>query len=73
MNETRADLRAYLGLLAQFQSVTLTMEQVRQVVPVSPKTIRNWISAGEFPRPIPGDVWTLTDVADWIASQQTAA
>lgn len=73
MSHEPTDIRTYLSLMAQFQCTTLTMDQVRAVIPVAPKTIRNWVSAGTFPKPLPGDVWPLQDVADWIDRQRSAA
>lgn len=61
-------------LFGQFNSATLTFGQVQALIPtVTPKTIRNWISSGKFPRPIPGDVFRIQDVARWLDEQKSAA
>jgi len=60
-------------LMAQFGSVTLTMEQVRQLLGgLAVQTIRNRVSAGKFPRPTSDGVWLVQDVADYLDRSKSA-
>ena len=61
-------------LMAQFGSVTLTMDQVRELLGgKAVQTIRNKVSRGEFPRPTKDGVWRVQDVADYIDGSLEAA
>lgn len=56
-----------LLLLIQFQSPTLTMGNIRSLLGgKAEQTIRNKVSAGEFPRPTKDGVWMIQDVADYL-------
>lgn len=58
-------------LMAQFGGVTLTMEQVRQLLGgLAVQTIRNRVSAGKFPRPTSDGVWLVQDVAEYLESSR---
>lgn len=61
-------------LLAQFESATLTIDQVRVVLGgKAAQTIRNRVSAGTFPRPTEDGIWMIQDVADWLDAQKVSA
>lgn len=60
-------------LFGQFNSATLGVDQVLQVVGVKVRTLRNWISEGKFPRPLPGDRFAIQDVATWIDEERRKA
>lgn len=60
-------------LFGQFQKALLSFSDVQKMVGLAPKTIRNMISAGKFPRPLPGDSFAIQDVADWIDKQRKAS
>lgn len=60
-------------LMEQFGSVLLDVDQVLLAVRVSKKTLRNWISDGEFPRPLPGGTFRVQDVAGWIDQNAKAS
>lgn len=60
-------------LFAQFASPLITFDQVVEIVGVKPRTVRNWISDGKFPRPIPGDRFRIQDVAAWIDAQAASS
>lgn len=53
-------------LMAQFNSVTLTLSQVADLFDKKPQTIRNRVSLGKFPRPTDDGVWRVQDVADYL-------
>jgi hypothetical protein len=54
-------------LMAQFNSATLTLEQVCIVLGGKAKqTVRNRVAAGKFPRPTSDGVWRVQDIADYI-------
>ncbi|MGH8116721.1 MAG: helix-turn-helix transcriptional regulator [Rhodanobacteraceae bacterium] len=53
-------------LMAQFNSVTLTLRQVADLIDKAPQTIRNRVSMGKFPRPTEDGVWHVQDVADYL-------
>ena len=60
-------------LMAQFNSATLTIEQVCAVLGGKAKqTVRNRVAAGKFPRPTADGVWRVQDVADYIDSTVSA-
>jgi hypothetical protein len=60
-------------LLAQFESTTLTLEQVRVLLGgKASQTIRNRVSAGKFPRPTEDGVWLIQDVADYLDRTRNA-
>jgi hypothetical protein len=60
-------------LMAQFDSVTLTMAQVRELLGgLAVQTIRNRVSAGKFPRPTSDGVWLVQDVADYLDRSKSA-
>jgi hypothetical protein len=60
-------------LMAQFDSVTLTMDQVRALLGgLAVQTIRNRVSAGKFPRPTSDGVWLVQDVADYLDRSKSA-
>lgn len=61
-------------LMAQFGSVTLTMDQVRELLGgKAVQTIRNRVAAGKFPRPTSDGVWLVQDVAEWVNSELSNA
>lgn len=53
-------------LMAQFNSVTLTLSQVAGLLDKRPQTIRNRVSLGTFPRPTADGVWRVQDVAAYL-------
>ena len=53
-------------LLAQFESATLTLDQVARLIGKANQTVRNRVSAGTFPRPTSAGVWMVQDVADYL-------
>lgn len=53
-------------LMAQFDSVTLTLGQVADLLDKAPQTIRNRVSAGTFPRPTADGVWRVQDIAAYL-------
>lgn len=53
-------------LMAQFNSATLTIDQVCKLLDKAPQTIRNRVSRGTFPRPTADGVWRVQDVADYL-------
>ena len=53
-------------LLAQFESATLTLDQVARLIGKANQTVRNRVSAGTFPRPTSDGVWMVQDVADYL-------
>jgi predicted DNA-binding transcriptional regulator AlpA len=57
-------------LMAQFNSVTLTLSQVAQLFDKKPQTIRNRVSLGKFPRPTEDGVWRVQDVAAYLDRDQ---
>jgi predicted DNA-binding transcriptional regulator AlpA len=60
-------------LMAQFGSVTLTMDQVRELLGgKAVQTIRNRVAAGKFPRPTSDGVWLVQDVAAYLESTKSA-
>lgn len=59
-------------LMAKFDSVTLTMEQVCALTEKKEKTIRNRVYAGKFPAPTSDGVWLVQDIADYLDSTRAA-
>ena len=57
-------------LMAQFNSVTLTLSQVAELLDKKPQTIRNRVSLGTFPRPTADGVWRVQDVAAYLDRDQ---
>lgn len=57
-------------LMAQFNSVTLTLSQVAELFDKKPQTIRNRVSLGTFPRPTADGVWRVQDVAAYLDRDQ---
>lgn len=53
-------------LMAQFNSVTLTLSQIAGLLDKRPQTIRNRVSLGKFPRPTEDGVWLVQDVAAYL-------
>lgn len=53
-------------LMAQFNSVTLTLSQVAELLDKRPQTIRNRVSLGKFPRPTDDGVWLVQDIAAYL-------
>lgn len=60
-------MKTVLLLMAQFETTTLTLDQVRALLGgKAAQTIRNRVSAGRFPRPTTDGVWMIQDVADYL-------
>lgn len=53
-------------LMAQFDSVTLTIGQVCTLLDKRPQTIRNRVALGTFPRATDDGVWRVQDVAAYL-------
>ncbi|THD06165.1 hypothetical protein [Rhodanobacter lindaniclasticus] len=53
-------------LMAQFNSVTLTMGQVCALLDKRPQTIRNRMALGTFPRATDDGIWRVQDIADYL-------
>jgi predicted DNA-binding transcriptional regulator AlpA len=53
-------------LMAQYDSVTLTLTQVCSLLDKRPQTIRNRVALGTFPRSTDDGVWRVQDVADYL-------
>jgi predicted DNA-binding transcriptional regulator AlpA len=65
----RPHARAELGLLTHEARVKIWV--VSQAVGLAPGTIRNRVSAGTFPKPLPkehpgANLWRWGDIVDWI-------
>jgi predicted DNA-binding transcriptional regulator AlpA len=65
-------VKTVFWLFGQFESATLTIDQVAKLVDKAPQTIRNRVSAGTFPRPTADGVWLIEDVAAYIDSTRVA-
>lgn len=60
-------MKTSFWLFGQYESATLTIEQVLHVTGIpSVKRLRNMVAAGQFPRPVGPDRWHLEDVAAWL-------
>jgi predicted DNA-binding transcriptional regulator AlpA len=60
-------------LMAQFNSATLTIDQVCALLGGKAKqTVRNRVSRGTFPRPTADGIWRVQDVADYLDSTASA-
>lgn len=53
-------------LMAKYDSVTLTLSQVCDLLDKKPQTIRNRMALGTFPRPTDDGVWRVQDVAAYL-------
>lgn len=53
-------------LMAQFNSVTLTLGQVCTLLDKKPQTIRNRMALGTFPRSTDDGIWRVQDVAAYL-------
>jgi predicted DNA-binding transcriptional regulator AlpA len=53
-------------LMAKYDSVTLTLRQVCDLLDKRPQTIRNRMALGTFPQPTEDEIWRVQDVADWF-------
>ena len=53
-------------LMAKYDSVTLTLGQVCNLLDKKPQTIRNRVAMGKFPRATNDGVWRVQDVADYL-------
>lgn len=53
-------------LMAQFNSVTLTLGQICALLDKKPQTIRNRMALGTFPRATDDGVWRVQDVAAYL-------
>lgn len=60
-------------LFGQYNKATLSFQEVVELTRLNPKTLRNYISCGRFPRPIPGDSFAIQDIAAWIDGSRKAA
>ena len=60
-------------LMAQFNSVTLTMGQVCALLDKRPQTIRNRMALGTFPRATDDGIWRVQDVADHLEEAMAIA
>lgn len=65
-------MKTAFWLFGQFESATLTISQVAQVIGKAEQTIRNRVSAGTFPRPTADGVWMIEDIADYLDSTRVA-
>jgi len=52
--------------MAKYDSVTLTLGQVCNLLDKKPQTIRNRVAMGKFPRATNDGVWRVQDVADYL-------
>ncbi len=66
-------MRTEFWLASKVDGPLMTFEQVVDIIGAKPKTVRNWISDGTFPRPIPGGRFRVQDVATWIDDQAAAS
>jgi len=72
-SESRSNMNTVFLLMAQFGSVTITMDQVRALLGgLAVQTIRNRVAAGKFPRPTSDGVWLVQDVADYLDRSKSA-
>lgn len=53
-------------LMAKYDSVTLTLGQVCDLLDKKPQTIRNRMAQGTFPRSTNDGVWRVQDVAEYL-------
>lgn len=58
-------------LFGQFNKALLTIGDVQTLIGLKPKSLRNMISSGTFPRPLPGGSFAIQDIAAWIDSHRT--
>lgn len=65
-------MKTEFWLFGQFESATLTLEQICRLTDKRPQTIRNRVSAGKFPRPTSDGVWMIQDVAAYLDSTKAA-
>lgn len=61
-------MKTEFWIFSQFESATLTIDQIAKLIAKAPQTIRNRVSAGTFPRPTADGVWLIEDVARYIDS-----
>jgi predicted DNA-binding transcriptional regulator AlpA len=59
-------MRTVFLLMAKYDSVTLTMSQICDLLEKKPQTIRNRVSLGTFPKPTEDGVWRVQDVAEYL-------
>jgi predicted DNA-binding transcriptional regulator AlpA len=53
-------------LMAKYDSVTLTLRQVCDLLDKRPQTIRNRMALGTFPRSTDDGIWRVQDVAAYL-------
>ena len=53
-------------LMAKYDSVTLTLGQICDLIEKKPQTVRNRVSLGKFPRPTEDGVCRVQDVAAYL-------
>jgi hypothetical protein len=61
-----SEIQTIYLLMAQFNSVTLTLGQVCALLDKRPQTIRNRVALGTFPRATDDGVWRVQDVAAYL-------
>lgn len=60
-------------LMAQFEKVILTLDDVSDLIGLAPRSILNLISQGNFPTRLPGGGFAIQDVAKWIDERRKNA